>query len=215
MTRSLTVLTFNVRQLRDDDDAVRTVLRNADADVVAIQEPPRGPFGGRRLAQLAAATGYEPTVTGARTTALLVRRGLTVTGALRVRLPWRPGRTRRGLALADVHGVRVISAHLSLVATERARHVDRLLRIVAATPGPVVVAGDLNEEPGGPTWRRLGMHLGDLSPGAGPTYTARSPRRRLDAVLAAGGASGHAWVLNDEVTRRASDHLPVLAEVRW
>ena len=218
MPSALRVLTFNVRQLKDDVDAVVAVLRDTDADVVAVQEPPRGPTGRRRLRTVARRAGYEPAVSGgaARTTALLVRAGTPVTGPRAVRLPWRPGRTRRGLAVADGHGVRVISAHLSLVPSEREKHVRRLLLLVAASPSGCVVAGDLNEEPGGPTWVRLGRHLHDVTAGVGPTFTARRPRRRLDAVLATSGMHGHAaHVVRSDDADRASDHLPVVVEVTW
>lgn len=215
---TLRVLTYNVRQLKDDRDAVAAVLRRSDADVVALQEPPRGPFGRGRLARVAHAAGYEVAVGGggARTTALLVRRGLAVTRTQDVRLPWRPGRTRRGLAMADVAGIRVLSAHLSLDEAERRRHLIRLVLLVRAAEGGCVVAGDLNEEPGGPTWRRLGLHLHDLTAASGPTFPARSPRRRLDAVLATSGLTGAGVErLDEDPARQASDHLGVAVDVRW
>lgn len=217
--RSLRVLTFNVRGLKDDRAAVVEVLRSAAPDVVALQEPPRGPSGRSKLRALAHDAGLVVAVGGggARTTALLVRPGLPVTGARGKRLTWRPGRTRRGLAVADVCGVRVISTHLSLVPSERARHLIRLLLLVRATEGAgCVVAGDLNEEPGGPSWRRLGQHLRDTTAASGPTFTARNPRRRLDAVLASTGLvpSGGRRI-DDDVARRASDHLPVVVDLAW
>lgn len=211
-------MTFNIRQLREDAAAVAAVLRESGADVVAIQEPPRGPLGGRRLRRLALSTGFVPAVVGggARTTALLVRDGLTVTGARAVRLRWTPLRTRRGLAVVDVAGIRLVSAHLSLVDSERARHLDRLVLVVASAPAGCVVAGDLNEEPGGPTHRRLGLRLQDVTTTVGPTFTARNPRRRLDVVLASSAllASG-ARALRDDAARAASDHLPVVVDLSW
>lgn len=216
--RSLRVLSFNVRQLRDDRAAVVEVLRTADADVVALQEPPRGPFGRGRLRAVAREAGYEPAVSGAgaRTTAILVRTGTPVTGARGVRLPWRPGRTRRGLAVADVAGVRVVSVHLSLFPAERAAHLIRLLLMVRATEGPCVVAGDLNEEPGGPTWRRLASVLRDATAAVGPTFTARRPRRRLDAIhVSPGVTTSGARALRGDVAVRASDHCGVVVDLTW
>lgn len=214
---TLRLLTYNVRQLRDDATAVAQVLRDSDADVVALQEPPRGPFGRARLRRLAERAGYEAAVAGggARTTALLVRRGTRATGAQAARLPWRVGRTRRGLAFADVGGVRVVSAHLSLDPAERLRHVHRLLLLVRGAEGGCVVAGDLNEDPGGPTWRRLGLHLRDVSAATGPTFPARRPRRRLDAVLATGGITGVARRVDEGPVETASDHRPVVADLTW
>ena len=134
-----------------------------------------------------------------------------------LRLPLRPWRTRRGLAIADVAGVRVINIHLGLVAVERSRHLVRLMPVVRAAAGAgCIVAGDLNEVPGGSSWRRLVLELRDLAHGAGPTYPASAAVRRIDAVLGSSGlvASG-ARVVDDEVARRASDHLPVVVDVWW
>lgn len=214
---SLRVMTYNIRQLKDDRAAVLSVLREAAPDVVAVQEPPRGPFGRARLRRLAQEAGLVTVVSGggARTTALLARPEVPVTGARSLRLPWQPGRTRRGLAFAQVGGLRIISVHLSLSGRERSGHLARVMPLVAGAPSCVVL-GDLNELPGGPSWRRLGMNLRDLAPAAGPTFPATSPTRRIDAVLGSGGvtASG-ARVVTDEAARRASDHLPVVVDIRW
>lgn len=212
------MLTYNLRQLRDDRDAVADVLRAADADVVAVQEPPRGPFGRARLERLARGVGYEVAVHGggSRTTALLVRQGTPTVRAHGVRLPWRPGRTRRGLAVADVRGIRLISVHLGLDEAERERHLRRIVLLTRSAPGDCVVAGDLNEEPGGPSWRRLGLHLRDATAQSGPTFTARSPRRRIDAVLVSGGLTGRgAQRVGGDRARAASDHLGVVVDLQW
>ena len=189
--RSLRVMTYNVRGLHDDAAAVVHVLREAGPDVVALQEPPRGPLARYRLRRLAEAAGLEIAVGGggARTTALLVRSGLPVLGARAVRLPWRPGRTRRGMAIADVAGIRVIGIHLGLVAAERGRHLVRLLTVVTAA-GRCVVAGDFNEPTGGRARRRLGLRLRELTAGVGPTFPAKRPMHRIDAVYGTGDLAG-------------------------
>ncbi|WP_225755047.1 endonuclease/exonuclease/phosphatase family protein [Actinotalea sp. Marseille-Q4924] len=214
---SLRVVTWNLRQLKDDRSAVVDVIRALDADVVAVQEPPRGPWGRSRLRRLAHDAGLTVAVAGggARTTALLVRPGLPVHGARSMRLAWRPGRTRRGLAFAEVAGIRVISVHLSLAEAERQRHLVRLGHLVRSTTSSgVVLAGDLNEEPGGPTRRALERHLRDVTTAVGPTFPARRPHRRLDAVLVSPGVRvSQARRVQDELTRVASDHLPVVVEV--
>lgn len=210
-------MTYNIRQLKDDRAAVASVLREAAPDVVAIQEPPRGPLGRARLRRLAQEVGLVPVVSGggARTTALLARPGIALTGARGFRLPWQPGRTRRGLAIAELAGLRIVSAHLSLSGHERSRHLVRIMPLVAASPSCVVL-GDLNELPGGPSWRRLGMHLRDLAPHTGPTFPAAAPVRRIDAVLGSRGVSASGVrVVTDDAARRGSDHLPVVADIRW
>lgn len=213
----LRVMTYNLHGLHDDADAVVAVLRAAAPDVVAVQEPPRGPGGRARLSGLARAAGLEPAVVGggARTTALLVRTGLRVDRARAVRLSWRPGRTARGAAVAHVAGVRVVAVHLGLDAAERARHVDRLLLLAATAPHHgCVLAGDLNEQPGGPSWRRLGLRLRDVTATSGPTYSTDDLRWRIDAVLATGGLLARgARTVHDDAALRASDHLPVVVDL--
>lgn len=215
----LRVMTYNVRQLRDDPAAVVRVLRSVAPDVVALQEPPRGPVGHHRLRGVAEAAGLELVVSGggARTTALLGRPGLPVRHAWARPLPWEPVRTPRGLAIADIGGVRIISVHLGLNAAERARQVTRILPIVAGAPGAgCVVAGDLNELPTGASWRRLARTLRDLTASAGHTFPATGAVKRIDAVLATGGITGSgARVVVDEDSRRGSDHLPVVVDVQW
>ncbi|MGW6129567.1 endonuclease/exonuclease/phosphatase family protein [Cellulomonas sp. NPDC055163] len=209
----LRVMTYNLKGLKLDAAAAASVVRAADPDVVGVQEPPRGPLGRWRLRRFARDAGLRVAVGhgGARTTALLVSpRAGRVEDARAVRLPWfgprerRTAWTRRGYALATVDGVRVVSVHLSLDRLERARHLSRILAEVEATPGPCVVVGDLNEQPGGETWGRLGALLQDAhvaaadhdagagpgtggapDPGAGPG-TGNAGGRAL------GGAAGRA-----------------------
>lgn len=213
---TLRVMTYNIQGLRRGAGEVAGVLQDCGPDVVAVQEPPRGPLGRRRLRRVARAAGLEPAVSGggARTTALLVRAGLATSPGRAVRLPWRPGRTRRGLAVGDVAGVRVISVHLGLDAGERARHLDRLLSVVGAGPRPCVVAGDLNERPGGACRQRLGRHLSEVTAGLGPTFSTDRPRWQIDVVLASEGVTATGpQVVDSERTRRASDHFPVVVDL--
>lgn len=214
---SVRVMTYNVRQLRDDPRAVVEVLRECAPDVVAVQEPPRTPIGRARLKRVAQAAGLAPVVSGdgARTTALLARPGLGMTGGHGFRLPWHPWHTPRGLAVADLGGMRFFSVHLSLGVRERAAHLVRILPLLTAS-SDCVVAGDLNELPGGPTWRRLGLHLHDLTAGAGATFPATGPVKRIDAVLGSRGVVGSgARVVDSEAARRGSDHRPVVVDVAW
>jgi endonuclease/exonuclease/phosphatase family metal-dependent hydrolase len=208
-------MTYNIKSLQLDPDALVQVVRAAAPDVLGLQEPPRW-LGPHRLRELAAQTGLRVAVGGhgARTTALLVGPGLTVTDARAYRLPWRL-RTLRGYSVARVDGVLVVVLHLALAAAERLEHLDRILSTIAPETGPRIVVGDLNEQPGGPTWERLtAVGLRDAVDPPLPTFTAVRPRRRLDAVL----VSAEVRVLGSDVpddpaARRASDHLPIVADL--
>jgi endonuclease/exonuclease/phosphatase family metal-dependent hydrolase len=96
-----------------------------------------------------------------------------------------------------------------------------VLAVVRSFAGlPVVVAGDLNEEPGGASWRALAeAGLRDLGGDqeAESTFPAGDPRSRIDAVFATDGRmrGTEYGVPGDPALRvdlvRATDHLPVLA----
>lgn len=233
------ILSYNVRSLKQDRHAVVTVLRATDADVVALQEPPKWWASTVRLQALARDAGLRVAVpggiAGARTTALLVRPGVEVVRARAVRLPLRVVRrshwfpTLRGAAVARLRfpaaggepafEATVASVHLSLDVDERARH---QARIEAAVGGlspdgwdDVVVAGDLNEEPGGAAWEAFGARgLADAGLADGrPTFSTSRPGKRLDVVLAGPRLGAVARRVDLEVLARASDHFPVVAEV--
>jgi endonuclease/exonuclease/phosphatase family metal-dependent hydrolase len=115
----------------------------------------------------------------------------------------------------------VVGCHLSLVPERRVEEVRRVVAAAAMLRGPVVLAGDLNERPDGPSWAVL-RAAGFEDPGADPgrpdweTFPADAPRRRIDALLVRGDVRvlehGDPGVATDLLTR-ASDHRPVLAEL--
>ncbi len=210
------ILSYNVLSLRDDRAALVEVIRAVAPDVVCAQEAPRFLGRRRKLRALAGDTGLT-VATGGRPVAevaVLVRPGLRVVATGRHALPWHPPRHRRGLAVAVVEtaGTRVAvgSTHLSLDAAERLDQVRRVLRLLAAYGVPVVLAGDVNEEPAGPAWRTLTALLADA--GSGPTLPASNPRRRIDGIFVDrrlavrdSGVPEHPRIPD------ASDHCPVLA----
>ncbi|WP_146192364.1 endonuclease/exonuclease/phosphatase family protein [Cellulomonas sp. WB94] len=220
-------MTYNVKGLSVDAEAAAQVVRDADPDVLGIQEPPRGPVGAARLRRFAADVGMRPVVTGhgARTTALLVAdlRVGTVEAAAAVRLPMLGRRELlappipRGYARATVAGVQVVVVHLSLDPAERARHVTRILADVRSrldAGGQCVVVGDLNELPDGPAWARFGVHLRDSATDPQPTFTALRPGQRIDVVLVSDGlrvVASH--VPSGTAAERGSDHRPVVADL--
>lgn len=209
------LMTYNLKGLHLSATAAATVVRDAAPHVLAVQEPPRGLFGRLRMRKFGSAVGMVPVVNGfgARTTALLVR-GLPVHSAHAVRLPWRPGRTRRGASVAVVDGVTIVVVHLSLVRTERAAHLQLLLDEVVPTKTTVVL-GDINERPDGPAWARLVAHLGSAAVPTGPTFPAVEPRQRIDAVIpTADLVLTGAFVPAGAAVEAGSDHRPIVVDLR-
>lgn len=125
---------------------------------------------------------------------------------------WEP----RGAVLAELDfgrgPFRLLAAHLSLTARRRAAQAEILLAAARAAAGmPALLLGDLNE------WREGGSALEVLAAGFGspppvPTFPARWPMLALDRILSdppgrVSGVRAHDTALS----RRASDHLPLVA----
>ncbi|MFE7130698.1 endonuclease/exonuclease/phosphatase family protein [Streptomyces sp. NPDC057638] len=229
---TLRVLGYNVRSLRDDEDALVRVIRACAPDLVLVQEAPRF-FRWRKHAARIAAKSDLVVLGGGATAAgplLLCSLRVTVERTADILLPLTPGQHRRGFATAVVRigGARigVVSCHLGLRREERRDHAEALLDQVAALDTPYsVVAGDLNEEADGPGFGRIAAGLQDcwaVAPWGGEhTFPARAPRRRIDAVFASKGVDvlgcgvprGLPGVSDADLSA-ATDHLPVLAALR-
>lgn len=226
------LLSYNIKSLLVDADAVRDVITETAPDVVAVQEPTRYLTGGRRrMRRLAADTGMVCVIPGgspfgAYTTALLVSARLaSQVMVTRGRpLSWRWWRrrdlvawpTRRGCAVVDLGEVVVISVHLGLDARERAEHCEEINALVERFgPERCVVAGDFNETPDGPSWTALSRHLRDLAPGSVEgTFPAPRGRRRIDAVFAGSAiVGGPSEVVRTAAAQRGSDHLPLVCDI--
>ncbi|MEU9863215.1 endonuclease/exonuclease/phosphatase family protein [Streptomyces sp. NPDC047971] len=223
------VLSYNIRSMRDDEDALARVIRACAPDVVFVQEAPRF-FRWRKHAARLAAKSELVVLSGGATAAgplLMCSLRATVERTEDVLLPLTPGLHRRGFATAVVRfaGARVglISCHLSLRSDERYAQAGMLLDRVAAMDVPhTIVAGDLNERPGGRSFTLLAKELQD-GWAAGPwggeyTSTSADPHQRIDAILATEGVEflgcGVPPDLDPTDLRTATDHLPVLAAVR-
>ncbi|MFG2086261.1 MULTISPECIES: endonuclease/exonuclease/phosphatase family protein [unclassified Spirillospora] len=227
---SVRLLSYNIRSLRDDPAAVARVVRGIAPDVTCLQEVPR--FLGWRLRRrrLARACGLR-IAAGRRACGLAV---LTAPHVHRVArefhlLTPEPGLHRRALAIAvlETGGTRLIAAstHLDVLGEPRLRHVHEILahldRARARYQAPVVLAGDFNEDPGGPSWTLLTEHLRDAyraAPAGGElTFPARDPRRRIDAVFADPSVRITACGVPTPDTAadhaEATDHRPVTADL--
>lgn len=200
------------------------VIAELGCDLLALQEAQHYLARGTPMLEeeaIRARTGLVPLrVTagqqGFRSNILLAREGARVLrGPVGVRLG---GMEPRGAIMADLdlgHGpVRVLAAHLSLGAGRRAMQARVLLDAMREWPNlPALILGDLNE-------RRLDQGaLAVLVPECGmppqvATFPAFRPLLALDRVLShPAGLVARLWAHNTQAARRASDHLPLLAEV--
>jgi endonuclease/exonuclease/phosphatase family metal-dependent hydrolase len=217
------IVSWNIRSLRDDRAAVVAVLRSLDPDVVALQEAPRFLRSRTRLAALARESGLVYGCGGRASagTALLTALRIDVLRTSEALLPPSPRLHRRGVALAEVRpagtqsGWVVASVHLGLDADERVRHAEVVRELVAAYQGERgVIAGDLNERPGGRAWTTLSHGFGDPGRSAdAPTFPARSPTSRIDVVLVPDGVEATSHVVTGPAVVAASDHCPVVVDL--
>ncbi|WP_341716960.1 endonuclease/exonuclease/phosphatase family protein [Micromonospora sp. FIMYZ51] len=221
----LRVLSYNIHGQRDDTAALAEVVRAASPDVLVVQEGPRRFRWREKSATLAAsfglvvAAGGLPSLGNLLLTSLRVR----VTGTRCRRFPLTPGRHLRGAAYADclVAGTArftVAGSHLSTDAAERPGQAELFKRDLEAAEHPVIAAADLNEEPGGPAWSVVARGLTDAAVVADRadrlTYSCADPRRRIDAFFVDPRLTVVDYdVLDTPLTRRASDHFPVLVDL--
>lgn len=226
----LTVATYNVHRCigsdgRRDAERVLGVLRELDADVIALQELEWQPVAALDLlADFARKLGCEgfagPTLLkpdGHYGNAVLTR--LPVRAAHRVDLSV-PGREPRGaldLTLAAPHGaLRVIATHLGLAPAERRHQIRRILGLIAPVrQEPVVLMGDLNEWfLWGRPLRWLRAHFGRAP--APATFPARRPVFALDRIWVEPRQLRSSLAVHSTgLARSASDHLPLRMTLGW
>ncbi len=213
----LRVVSWNVRSLRDDARGVAAVLRALQPDVVLLQEAPRLLGWRTSCRRLARRAGLRVVVGGAPAAGnlLLAAPHVRPVEARAVRLARRPGLHRRGavtavLALAGGGRLGLLGTHLDLDPAARAASA-RQLRALLPDGVPLLVAADVNDEPGSPAWLALSAGLVDVAAGCGPTFPLRAPRRRIDGVFVDPALE----VLRVDVPRPGpvTDHLPVVIDV--
>lgn len=226
------VLSYNIRSMRDDTDALARVIGACAPDLVLVQEAPRFFRWRKKLARLAAASG-QVVLTGGATAAgpaILCHLRATVERTEDVLLPLTPGQHRRGFATAVVRfgaaRVGVLSCHLSLQRDERHEQAGMLLdRLAGLGVDHAIAGGDLNDRPTGRAFTRLTEGLQDCwatAPWGGEyTFAPAAPFQRIDAIFATKGVEvlgcgvplGVPGVTETDL-RAATDHLPVLAALR-
>ncbi|HEX3813150.1 MAG TPA: endonuclease/exonuclease/phosphatase family protein [Mycobacteriales bacterium] len=225
---TLRVLSYNVRSLRDDREAVARVIRTAEPHVVCIQEAPRFLRWRSRAAWLARRAGLVVAAGGrpAAGNLLLCDLAVTVHRTAVIRLTPRRGTHRRAASVAVCslagHRFALVGTHLDLRAGDRLRHVHelfgRLHEVLGDDTLPLVLAGDINELPTDQTFAVFASRLQDTfavaGSGPGETFSATLPTRRIDAIFADRRLSPRSCRVPDgSDVAIASDHRPVVAEI--
>jgi endonuclease/exonuclease/phosphatase family metal-dependent hydrolase len=219
------VLSYNLHGLRDDAEAVSAVIRDCAPDVVCVQESPRFLRWRSKRAAIARKAGLlVATANRPGGLMILVSLRVQVSSTSFALLPKTPRLHQRAVCIADVTVAgdrwRVVSTHLSLDDDERLRHLPRVWAAIGDDAEHVVVGSDVNETPGGPVWTELSTRLRDswatVGTGAGHTYSAASPHKRIDGLFVSPDVEVVECRAVDDVAgvAVASDHLPVLAVLR-
>ena len=227
----LKVASYNMRKgigtdRRRNPDRILEVLREIDADVVALQEADRR-FGARAgvlsphlLTEhsdwQAVAVGMRAQSMGWHGNALLIRKSAQIVDCEAIHLP---ALEPRGAVMADVRTaagtVRIVGMHLDLSGLWRRRQAAAIMAHVDSCTHryPTVLMGDLNE------WTRGSGCLRDFArdyafAATGPSFHARRPVGRLDRIMVSRDLRVENCGVHASATaRKASDHLPIWADL--
>jgi endonuclease/exonuclease/phosphatase family metal-dependent hydrolase len=238
---SLRIVTYNVHSCigldgRMSPQRIARVLAQCDADVIALQEldvrRPRT-LGREQAREIAQALNMDfhffPTIRMEEEQygdAILSRLPMRM-----IRSDLLPGVTPmrqlepRGAIWVEVavgrHAVQVITTHLGLDEQERLEQVQALLGPNwlghPQCHEPVILCGDLNFRPRSRAYRLLAGQLRDAQivnrrPSA--TFPSRWPLVRIDHIFVKGALEVRvAETLRTRLAQRASDHLPLIAEL--
>lgn len=225
MKQALRFASYNIHKAVGVDGVrdfgrIISVLREINADVIALQEADRR-FGDRESVLPRAAlddthwkvvpVARRPRSLGWHGNALLVRRDIDVIESQPLELPTLEPRGAV-CALLKQGGAtfRVLGTHLDLSGLRRSDQVRAILGYCGDHPAdcPTILMGDFNQ------WTaRSGAirHFGDwdvIAPG--PSFPSRRPVARFDRVAVSPGwrVRGHG-VHHSALATQASDHLPI------
>ena len=222
------VVSWNIHRCFGSDrryrpDRIAAVLKDANADIIALQEIDSSLFGDAssdQLQYLSRELGMPaimgPTLHrdyGAYGNAILSR--YEVLGCDESDLSFRKNEPRGALAVSlrtPLGDVRVVNTHLGLKYWERTFQIDRLLsKLVWRSEERVIVTGDFNEwVPFSGNNLRLERAFERGSPRIA-TYPAAWPRFALDRIFISGPVGSlRTDVPRTALTQVASDHLPVI-----
>ncbi|OCX63061.1 hypothetical protein BFP70_12650 [Thioclava sp. SK-1] len=210
---------------RRDPGRTIEVINQLNADVIALQEVDRR-LGARPAAlpakMIEEETDFQtidqprtgPDSLGWHGQAVLVKRGTRVLDCTGIELPGMESRGALKVRIAPDGGkpFLLVAAHLGLRRADRRAQWTRIAKeLLDAAPSPALAIGDFNEWSMRSGFEALGafeIH----APGA--TYPSVAPVGKLDRLVTCGRAQvSRISVCDTQLSRRASDHLPIYADV--
>ncbi|ASW10837.1 endonuclease/exonuclease/phosphatase family protein [Rhizobium sp. 11515TR] len=235
--KRIRIVTYNVHSCigtdrKVDPARIASVIAQTQADIVALQEIDVRRLRTGRIDQasmiaslLKMEAHFNPTLTFAEEQygdAIITNwpTRTVKTGPLPA-----SGEPRGALAVEIVIGdviLNVVNTHLGLRGRDRIQQMTTLLGPAwlhaSVKPGATILCGDLNAIPASAAYRLIGRLLKDAQlQGKGParpTFPSRYPLMRLDHIFVSDDIRViDSAVLQNKLTKVASDHLPVIADL--
>lgn len=234
-SKTLRVMTYNIHvgvgiDKKLDLERIAEVINREKPDLVALQEVDRGVTrteGKDEIAELAKLTrmdfsfGHNLDYQGGQYGIAILSRFL-IQQRDHQKYDNKRETERRGMLRVEVEvdgrKLNFVTTHLDYqYADGRLFETEQLLRLLDGVTGPLIVAGDFNDEPSGAVYKLLLTKFADgwltsKAKGAGLTFPANKPVKRIDYIFVRTSDRTKvkkAWVVNT----LASDHLPVMAEI--
>jgi endonuclease/exonuclease/phosphatase family metal-dependent hydrolase len=216
---------FDAGQIPSLDILVETIKRESP-DVICLQEVVRGWMIDEQhdsLSYLAERLAMQyvwlPNIGDLYGNAVLSK--FEMTDVMRVAYAREPSirHQPRGVLFVKTANVTVGCTHLDEIADAsivRQEQVRTIVRVMEST-SPLIIAGDLNAEPGDIEIQLLDQWgLEDLGAEAGDTTTGSDPQKRIDYVWGRGVIGAQAHTVsgpNLEDAKKASDHRPLIVNI--
>ena len=223
---TLRIMSYNIRNCRGLDniyDIQRTadVIRNSDADIIAIQEVDsvtrrsKGVDIADTLAILCKMHAYYSTAIeydgGKYGVAILSRKKAIAT--YRAALPGRE--EKRTILIAEYPELTFACTHLSLNEEDRMASLEIIDSIAKECKKPFIIAGDLNDNPQSPFIKELSRNWKIIAPNEEPTFPADKPSVTIDYIAAIKECERDIESVDSKVIEEptASDHRPIATTI--
>lgn len=223
---TLRIMSYNIRNCRGLDniyDIQRTadVIRNSDADIIAIQEVDsvtrrsKGVDIADTLATLCKMHAYYSTAIeydgGKYGVAILSRKKAIAT--YRAALPGRE--EKRTILIAEYPELTFACTHLSLNEEDRMASLEIIDSIAKECKKPFIIAGDLNDNPQSPFIKELSRNWKIIAPNEEPTFPADKPNVTIDYIAAIKECERDIESVDSKVIEEptVSDHRPIVTTI--